>query len=342
MIRNKLFGFAFLVTGFLVCAWIVVVPIRQARAGSCFGGDRAKIRYLFEHIEHLAASGIQKAGLQARSVGWRLARYLPHFSLWWLQVQRRHALLDLLQSAEKGSGTDLDIVQLRTEMASFFDRAARIHEHFGGQKPDVGPLLDELIVSVVHTWAVCRSIESAGVEPCRLLKTIDPGEEQNCISLMLRFGILYSGRCSLEKHGELLAKLLGEPPEKAKTTCEILKNQQGERCQSAMSSPLKIQICLALTGGGETACKQASLPEKLQNECLRNLYDYQVAIGSRSLISWEQLVNPHLMLYAAVLSTRERGECVEVTMRMFDSLDKSAEILFPSPGKWYQPPGLPP
>lgn len=316
----------------------------EAQAGFCAGEERAKIRYLFERLEQLTASGIKKFWFEAAvavNAVKRIARYLPHFSLWWLQVQQRYAIIKLLQSAARGPEKLFDIKQLRAAVESSGKRAVRIQEYFLKWEPDAQPLFDATIASLTESWAVCQSIKTAGREPCKLLETIDPELEHKCIALMLRFGILYTGRCSSGKHRELMAKLIGEPPEKIGTICEILQTRQGDQCRSTMSSPLGIQICLALTGQGEAACKQTSLPEKIQHECLRDLYDYEVANGSRSLASWEQLNHPNSMLRAAALSAREPGDCVGITMWLYDRLDKSTEVLFLLRNQWYQPPGIP-
>lgn len=322
---------------------LLLLALQQpdARAGTCMGGERAKLRYLFERLGHLTKAGMQDARLQADSLVSRLAHYLPHFSLWWLRVETRMSLSEWFESASRDTDKPFDVNELRALVTSFRDRAVMIHGHFLGQQLDTQALLDETVVNLAKGWAVCRSIRTAEREPCLQIKSLGPTIDQNCISLMLRFGILYPGRCSLGKHEELMAQLLGQTPEKAKTICEILKNRQGDHCRPVMSSPLMVQICLAVTGQGEAACSHASLSVDAQKECLHNVYDYEVANRRRSLTAWEQLTTPDPMLLAAAMSARKAGTCVDVIMRLYDRLDKSAEDLFFRSEQWYQPPGIP-
>jgi hypothetical protein len=340
LLHCKKTSMGLILAGFLLFTCPAGIPPPHALAGSCIGGERARVRYLFERLEHLTTVGIQKVLSQATHLSKRIAKYLPFFSLWWLNLQTRHSLLQLLQSAAQDPGKLADVHRLREALEPYWKQAARIQKHFFSMEVEVQPALDDTIAFVAKNWAACRSIKTVGPEPCGLLESIDPKLKSECIGLMTRFGVLYAGRCSSEKNTELIAKITGEPPGKIGEICQILKDRQGDRCPVVISSTQGIQMCLALTGQGEAACRHSSLSERDSTNCLRDLYAYQAASGARSLESWEQ-TGPKPMLVAVIHSIRGPGDCVDINMRLYDRHDKSSEEFFLQRNRWYQPPGIP-
>ena len=73
----------------------------------------------------------------------------------------------------------------------------------------------------------------------------------------------------------------------------------------------------------------------------KNLINYSCRLKKGETILIETYDIPHQMVVQLIRAARKAGTCVDVIMRLYDRLDKSAEDLFFRSEQWYQPPGIP-
>jgi len=312
----------------------------DANAGFC-AGKGAWIRYLCERWIHWADAEMGYALGQVRQAAQEIVKYLPGFSMWLLHVNSRAALAGLLVRAEAGFEDISSGKKLASTLEPHWKMAASIRENIYLLHPETIPSLKQVTEEVALYWATCRAIKTVRPEPCDILGSTGNKGRFDCVTTLVRLGILFAGRCTQE-NSKLAGKIMQVSPEKALEFCRVLKQRQSDKCRTAAPSTLGAQLCLAITSSaGEAACSDPQLSERESRDCLEDFYAYQAYIGARSLESWEQMMDPDAMLRTAVYSALNLIDCLEQALQHYDRITRSdADLFMLNNRPWYYPPPI--
>jgi hypothetical protein len=280
-------------------------------------GDKERIHFFADWLTRRIDLWMGEIGYEiSRAIGIATDR-APLLLFQWTYIQSRGDLVGFMQRTGNGPGNMPGLDQLNTLLLSTWKRLSEIDNPYFSPDWNIPLHVESTALRVGRAWALCRAVSTGRPGPCDLLATEDGNLKKECVFSMVLYGVLYRNKCQ-EPNTSTVAEVMGVKPEIVRQACKVFSGKFGEGCASLpRMTTVDVQMCRAISGAGEDACRIPALSDTQSEDCLRQVRIWQVLNGRISLEEWKagkpgQL--QQLMIHAAM----GNADCGSIALDLYD------------------------
>jgi hypothetical protein len=312
----------------------------NAQARFCTG-DRELIRYYLQSLARMASEyvgSIQEKIIYTQN---SIISYSGNFfklALWATYLESRSILMKLLVEASEPDSIMPTLPAFKSALGPSWNQVIAISKEDLKSNVNYKAIIEETLLKLGTRWSVCQAATTRRLESCKLLESLDPQQKSSCRETVARISILYAGRCS-EQNIKTATQALGSGSEVVKLICKIVTERKSNLCvKLAEAIPTSLPLCLAITGKGESACKDPELSAEESKWCLSEYATFQVANRELSHAAWAKKNNSDYISNMAVKALIGGKDCYSIILQQFDQMILS-NFNFGTK-RWYQPPTM--
>jgi len=312
----------------------------NARARFC-SGDRELIRYYLQSVARIAGEcvgSIQAKIIHAQN---RIASYSGNFfklAIWASYIQSREILAKMLIEGSEPEFKMPTLPAFKSALKSPWNQVISTNNGLEESVINCEAIVEETLAKLGTRWSICQAASTRRLDACKLQESLDPQSKSSCRQAVARISILYAGRCS-EENVQAVSETLGFSTQAVERICKIAVERKGNLCDKlAESMPTALPLCRAMTGKGESACKDPELSDEQSKLCLGELATFLVVNRELDHSDWVKKSDTDYISNMVVKVLVENKGCHYSILQQYDQLILRNFSL--GTKKWYQLPTM--